>query len=39
MADTAAGGTSQALFDRTDVRPGCVVSLQTFGAYGENFNP
>ena len=29
----------QALFGRTDVRPGCVVSLQTFGAYGANFNP
>jgi hypothetical protein len=25
--------TFQALFERTDVRPGCVVSLQTFGAY------
>jgi len=31
--------TFQALFDRTDVRPGCVISLQTFGAYGANFNP
>ena len=31
--------TFQALFDRTDVRPGCVVSLQTHGAYGANFNP
>jgi len=31
--------TFQALFERTDVRPGCVVSLQTFGAYGANFNP
>jgi hypothetical protein len=31
--------TFQALFDRTDVRPGCVVSLQTFGAYGANFDP
>ena len=29
----------QALFDHTDVRPGRVVSLQTFGAYGANFNP
>jgi hypothetical protein len=29
----------QALCDRTDVRPGCVVSLQTRGAYGANFNP
>ena len=27
--------TFQALFDPTDVRPGCVVSLQTFGVYGE----
>jgi hypothetical protein len=24
---------------RGDVRPGCVVSLQTYGAYGANFNP
>jgi hypothetical protein len=31
--------TFQALLDRKDVRPGCVVSLQTFGAYGANFNP
>jgi hypothetical protein len=31
--------TFQALFERTDVRPGCVVSLQTFGAFGANFNP
>ena len=31
--------TFQALFDQTDVLPGCVVSLQTFGAYGANFNP
>ena len=31
--------TFQALFDRADVRPGCVVSLQTFGAYGANFHP
>ena len=31
--------TFQALFDRDDVRPGCVVSLQTFGGYGANFNP
>jgi len=29
----------QALLERTDVRPGCVASLQTFGAYGANFNP
>ncbi len=31
--------TFQAFFDRRDVRPGCVISLQTFGAYGCNFNP
>jgi len=31
--------TFQALFGRTDVRPGCVISLQTFGAFGANFNP
>ena len=31
--------TFQALLDRNDVRPGCVFSLQTFGAYGANFNP
>ncbi len=29
----------QALFGRTDVRPGCVASLQTFGAYALNWNP
>jgi len=29
----------QAFFDRPDVRPGCVISLQTFGGYGANFNP
>jgi hypothetical protein len=29
----------QAVFDRTDVRPGCIVSLQTFGAYAGNWNP
>jgi hypothetical protein len=29
----------QALLERKDVRPGCVFSLQTFGAYGANFNP
>ncbi len=28
----------QAFFDRPDVRPGCVISLQTFGGYGANFN-
>jgi hypothetical protein len=31
--------TFQALLDRKDVRPGCVISLQTFGAYGANFHP
>jgi len=31
--------TFQALFDRDDVRPGCVVSLQSHGAYGANWNP
>jgi hypothetical protein len=31
--------TFQALFDRSDVRPGCVISLQTFVGYGANFNP
>jgi hypothetical protein len=25
--------------EENDVRPGCVFSLQTFGAYGANFNP
>ena len=29
----------QALLGRKDVRPGCVFSLQTYGAYGANFNP
>jgi hypothetical protein len=29
----------QGLLGRADVRPGCVFSLQTFGAYGANFNP
>jgi hypothetical protein len=29
----------QTLLNRKDVRPGCVLSLQTFGAYGANFNP
>ena len=36
---TAILKTFQAFFDRRDVRPGCVVSLQTFGGYGANFNP
>ena len=31
--------TVQALLDRKDVRPGCVNSLQNFGAYGANFHP
>jgi len=31
--------TFQALLARKDVRPGCVLSLQTYGAYGANFNP
>ena len=31
--------TFQALLGRKDVRPGCVLSLQTHGAYGANFNP
>jgi hypothetical protein len=29
----------QALFDRKDVRPGCVLSIQSFGGYGANFHP
>ena len=29
----------QALFERSDVRPGCIVSLQTHGAFGCNFHP
>jgi hypothetical protein len=29
----------QALLGRKEVRPGCVLSLQTYGAYGANFNP
>jgi len=31
--------TFQAFFDRRDIRPGCIISLQTFGAYGANFHP
>jgi hypothetical protein len=31
--------TFQALLDRKDVRPGCVIALQTFGAYAGNWNP
>jgi hypothetical protein len=31
--------TFQALLGRKDVRSGCVLSLQTYGAYGANFNP
>jgi hypothetical protein len=29
----------RALFERDDVRPGCVISIQTHGAFGANFNP
>jgi len=29
----------QTLFERSVVRPGCIVSLQTFGAFGCNFHP
>jgi hypothetical protein len=29
----------RALLGRNDVRPGCVLSLQTYSAYGANFNP
>jgi hypothetical protein len=31
--------TFQALLGRKDIRPGCALSLQTYGAYGANFNP
>jgi hypothetical protein len=31
--------TFHALLDRNDMRPSCVLSLQTYGAYGANFNP
>jgi hypothetical protein len=31
--------TFQGLIGRKEVRPGCGFSLQTFGAYGANFNP
>jgi len=31
--------TFQALLDRKDVRPGCIIALQTFGAYAGNWNP
>ena len=31
--------TFQALFGRTDVRPGCVTSIQTFGSFASNLNP
>jgi hypothetical protein len=31
--------TFQALLSRKNIRPGCVLSLQTYGAYGANFNP
>jgi hypothetical protein len=42
LSQTAYGAilkTFQALLDRSDVRPGCVICLQTFGGYGANFNP
>jgi hypothetical protein len=29
----------QALLDRKDVRPGCVLSIQSFGSFGANFHP
>jgi hypothetical protein len=29
----------QQLFERGDVRPGCVLSLQTAGSYAANWNP
>jgi hypothetical protein len=31
--------TFQQLLGRKDVRPGCVLSLQTYGAYGSDFHP
>ena len=31
--------TFQATLGRTDVRPGCVTSIQTFGSFGANFHP
>jgi hypothetical protein len=31
--------TFQQLLGRKDVRPGCVLSLQTYDAYGADFNP
>ncbi len=30
---------SKPLLERKDVRPGCVLSLQTYGALAANFNP
>jgi hypothetical protein len=29
----------QTLFVRKDVRPGCVISIQSFGSFGANFHP
>ncbi len=29
----------QTLFGREDVRPGCLISIQTFGSFGANFHP
>jgi hypothetical protein len=29
----------QTLFGRKDVRPGCVISIQSFGSFGANFHP
>jgi len=29
----------RAIFDRHDVTPGLVVSIQTFGSYAANFHP
>jgi hypothetical protein len=31
--------TFQMLLNRKEVRPGWVFSLQSFGAYGANYNP
>lgn len=29
----------RALIEHDDVRPGCVISIQTHGAFGANFDP
>jgi hypothetical protein len=29
----------QTLFGRKDIRPGCVISIQSFGSFGANFHP